>query len=453
MPNIKAVFQLQKLTMLAAVSLFLTGCASYGVIENQKITSAASGTNTYSVDAFNHRLSGKDTVVILAFSGGGSRAAALSYGVLAELNETIVGADDNQHPLIEDVGLISAVSGGSFTAAYYGLHGKDTFDTFEDAFLKKDVEKALISNLLNPIHWFGRKSRTEYAIQYYDKEVFGGATFKDMIHPDRPMVLINTTDLSKGVRFSFMQEYFNLLCSSLSDFSVSRAVAASSAVPLLFNPVVLQNHDGCADEVPQWLTKTKNRAETDPELNLLVEGLESFFHKENHQYAHFVDGGITDNLGLRSVFDITNLLGGAKATNKIFNLTPPKRVIVISVDASTKPDYGIADSPNPPGLLNTINAMTDIQVHRYNAETLSDLQHATKRWAKDLSSNDKKVESHFVTLGFNDIDDDSLKQDLNEVPTSLSLKPERVDLLIETGRTLLRNNPMFLQAIQSINKN
>ena len=448
-----AIFRLRKIAILSIFSLFLAGCASHGVIENQKISTLASGSNTYSVDAFNHRLSGKETIVILAFSGGGSRAAALSYGVLAELNDTYVGHGSNHRSLIDDVGLISAVSGGSFTAAYYGLHGKDTFNTFEDAFLKKNVESALIHNLLNPINWFGRKSRTEHAIRYYDKEIFGGATFKDMIHPDRPMVLINTTDLSKGVRFSFMQEYFNLLCSDLTDFSISRAVAASSAVPLLFNPVVVKNHEGCATDIPQWLTRAKRRAKTDPELNLLVEGMESFFQKEDHQYAHFVDGGITDNLGLRSVFDITNLLGGAKATNKVFNLTPPKRVIVISVDASTKPDYGIADSANPPGLLKTVNAMTDIQVHRYNTETLSDLQHATKRWARELSSKDNKVNSHFVTLGFNDIDDVDLKQGLNEVPTSLSLKPESVDLLIETGRNLLRNNPMFLQAVQDINGN
>lgn len=442
---------LRQIYIISIVSLLISGCASYGVIENQKIDNATYGNNVYSVDAFNHRLSGKDTLVILAFSGGGSRAAALSYGVLAELNQTIVGPENSKRVLIDDVGLISAVSGGSFTAAYYGLHGKETFNHFEPRFLKKNIETALINNVLNPIHWFGRKSRTEYAIQHYDKEVFNGATFKDMLRPDRPMILINATDLSKGVRFSFMQEYFNLLCSDLTNFSISRAVAASSAVPLLFNPVVVKNHAGCADKIPEWLISAKDKARTDPEQKLLVKGLESFYKKENHQYAHFVDGGITDNLGLRSVFDITNLLGGAKATNKVFNIDPPKRLIVISVDASTKPDYGIANSPNPPGLIKTINAMTDIQVHRYNTETLSDLQYATKAWAKELSDQNHRVESHFVTLGFDDINDDTLKPYLNQIPTTLSLSSEQVDLLIETGKKLLRNNPVFIQALDSIN--
>ncbi len=434
-----------------ALSVFITGCASYGTIENEKIDAPEFGSTFYSVEAFNHRLSGKDTVILLAFSGGGSRAAALSYGVLSELNETTAGYGNSKRTLIDDIGLISAVSGGSFTAAYYGLHGKKIFSEFESRFLRKNVERSLINNVLNPLNWFNRKSRTEYAIKYYDKEVFDGATFKDMLHPDRPMVLINATDLSKGVRFSFMQEYFNLLCSDLTNFSVSRAVTASSAVPLLFNPVVIENHPGCADQIPSWLVNARDRATTNPELSLLVEGLESYFKKDNHQYAHFVDGGITDNLALRSVFDITNLLGGAKATNQAFNITPPKRMIVISVNASTNPDYGIANSPNPPGLLNTINAMTDIQVHRSNIETISDLKFATNKWAEELSDENNKIESHFVTLGFDDINNEELKQHLNQIPTTLSLTSEQTDLLIETGRNLLRNNPMFLKALESIN--
>ena len=435
------------------LGLFLSACASYGVIENKQVPKVSLGKDVYSVEAFNHRLSGKKTAIILAFSGGGTRAAALSYGVLSELNETFADPLNPDKSLLDDVAIISAVSGGSFTAAYYGLHGKGIFDQFETRFLKKNVERALVKNVLNPIHWFGRKGRTEYAIEYYDKEIFDDATYQDMLRPDRPMVLINATDLSRGVRFSFMQEYFNLLCSDLTDFSISRAVAASSAVPLLFNPVVVKNYAGCLDENPEWLTSARDRAKEDPELDLLVEGLESFFDKESHQYAHFVDGGITDNLGLRSIFDITKLLGGAKTTNEIFNIDAPERLIVISVDASARPDYDIANSPNPPGFFETVNAMTDIQLHRYNTATLSGIQSATKGWAEELSDESQKVEAQFIRLSFDDVDDSDLKKHLNRIPTSLSLESDQVDLLIDTGRKLLRNNPSFLKAFEGVRAN
>lgn len=437
----------------SSLSLVLaSGCASYGFVDNQPIPEFQRGNSAYSVDAFNHRLSGKDTAIILAFSGGGTRAAALSYGVLAELRDTIVEQAGNKRSLLDDVAIISAVSGGSFTAAYYGLKGEKIFDQFETRFLKKDIETPLIKNFLNPRNWFSRKSRTEYAIKYYDKEVFDGATYKDMLRTDRPMILINATDLSRGVRFSFMQEYFNLLCSDLADFSVSRAVAASSAVPLLFNPVVVKNHDGCADEIPEWLFSARQRAQTDPELALLVKGIESFFDKENYQYAHFVDGGITDNLGLRSIFDITDLLGGAKAVNEAFNIESPSRLIVISVDASASPDYDIGRSKRPPRVIDTINAMTDIQLHRYNTATLSDMQNATQQLVTDLSDETKKVDAHFVRVSFDDVFDKDIGKQLNRIPTTFSLTSEQVDLLVQTGRNLLRNNRVFKKTLQDMQK-
>src|SRR5689334_19915455 len=40
-----------------------------------------------------------DLALMLAFSGGGTRAAALSYSVLEELKKTQVGPPGSQHPL------------------------------------------------------------------------------------------------------------------------------------------------------------------------------------------------------------------------------------------------------------------------------------------------------------------------------------------------------------------
>jgi hypothetical protein len=62
-------------------------------------------------------------LLAITFSGGGTRAAALSYGVLRELKETRIRLDGRSRPLLDEIDLISSVSGGSFTAAYFGLHG------------------------------------------------------------------------------------------------------------------------------------------------------------------------------------------------------------------------------------------------------------------------------------------------------------------------------------------
>ena len=89
--------------------------------------------------------------VVVTFSGGGKRAAAFSYGVLEALRDiNVTTPDGDVHPLLDEIDLISAVSGGAFTAAYYALHGHDTFDGFAPRFLNHDTEKDLWRKVLRP---------------------------------------------------------------------------------------------------------------------------------------------------------------------------------------------------------------------------------------------------------------------------------------------------------------
>src|SRR5262249_50285590 len=63
--------------------------------------------------------------VILTCSGGGTRAAALADGALHALADTEVKGADTMLPLASQVDLVSSVSGGSVTAAYFALGGVD----------------------------------------------------------------------------------------------------------------------------------------------------------------------------------------------------------------------------------------------------------------------------------------------------------------------------------------
>ena len=55
-------------------------------------------------------------VILMTFSGGGSRAAALAELVLREMSATSYAASDGSQVPTEDVKLNSPVSGGSVTA-------------------------------------------------------------------------------------------------------------------------------------------------------------------------------------------------------------------------------------------------------------------------------------------------------------------------------------------------
>jgi len=161
-----------------------------------------------------------ELLVMLAFSGGGTRAAAFAYGVLKELAATEVATSKGVRPLHHEVDVISSVSGGSFTSAYFGLKGDGIFEDFEERFLRKNIEGHLIWRSLAPRNWFkqmGHKyGRSDIAAEYYSEQVFDGATFADLQRPDAPVLVINATDLVTGVRFPFFRQYFDLICAPSS---------------------------------------------------------------------------------------------------------------------------------------------------------------------------------------------------------------------------------------------
>lgn len=438
-----------KLSAACLAGLSLAGCGSHGVIENTPATETTAQA-PYSLKAWNVVHGDNDVAFVLTFSGGGTRAAAMAYGVLEELRDTKVVVGGRQRRLLDEVDHISSVSGGSFTAAYYGLHGEGIFETFEEDFLRRNIEGHLTASLFNPLHWFGSKGRTTRAIDYYQETIFHDATFADMMRPGHPMIMINASDLAEGVRFSFIQEYFDFLGSDLKSFPVASAVAASSAVPVVFNPVVLENYPDDEGRKLPWPDDARQRAHEDAEFAMLYKGLNSYRDKERRKYIHFVDGGITDNMGLRAVFDVITIAGGARAYIQKVHKKRPRKVVLISVNAETRRPTEMNRTTRQPSMLAAINAMTNTQLHRYNTATVDLVQNELASWAASLSSPGSKVTPHFIQVSFEQVQQPTLKAFLNKVPTSFNLEDEQVDALIGSARVLLRENPDFQKMLADL---
>ena len=431
-----------KLLIRLLLLTLISGCATYGKISNQP-KSADPGAIDYSIRHAATSPTSRDVTLVLTFSGGGTRAAALAYGVLQGLRDVDIPVDDEYHRLLDEIDLISSVSGGSFTAAYYGLYGERIFSDFEDDFLHRDVAGELVSGLFNPVLWFSSRGRTEMAVNFYEQKVFKGATFADLYARDGPVIVINASDLGRGVRFSFIQDYFDLLCSDLGSFQVARAVTASSAVPILFNPVVLENHPGCHSGIVDIIDQARERVRGSPQLEAVVEGLSSYSDKERRKYIHLVDGGITDNLGLQSIYEIIEVSGGARNFLESLKVKPARYFVVISVNASTSPQYRMESTNRVPSLEETINAMSDTQLHRSNASTLEQFATAMQRWSEELSDEHSQVSHYLVRIDFNSIPQQERRLFFNQIPVSLTLSQQEVNELIRAGRELLLDNAVF----------
>jgi NTE family protein len=432
---------------LACLSLIIaTGCAGFRAVNRPlEAFHEERGYGKHDVE----RLGG-EVLLALAFSGGGTRAAALSYGVLEELRDTVVVVGGERKRLLDEVDVISSVSGGSFTSAYYGLYGDRIFEDFEERFLRRNVQKQLLLQLLRPKNWFRMMrtffSRTELAIEYYDQKIFDGATFADLGAAGGPLIQINATDLSVGNRFTFVQRQFDMVCSDLSTLKVARAVAASSAVPVVFPALTLKNYAGtCGYARPPWLVEALQNRRADPRRFYNAEIMQGYLDAEKRRYIHLVDGGISDNLGVRSFLDTAITAGGAWNAFRWIGLERPRQIVFIVVNAEVNPDQGIDLLASAPSLGAIVGSVSGAQINRYNFETLALLRSSMEQWAKEFPPDERgeRVQFHLVELAFDSLEDPEERDFFNNLPTSFNLPDETVDRLREAGHRLLRESEDF----------
>jgi NTE family protein len=408
--------------------------------------------------------------VILTFSGGGTRAAALSYGVMAQLRDTTIRVDGKPRRLLDEVDVISSVSGGSFTAAYYALQGDGLFETFEDGFLKRNVQGALMVRMLTPWNlvklasrWF---SRIDAAAEYYDEHVFGHHTFGDLVEAGRrPFIVLNATDMTLGRPFEFTQDQFDLLYSDLSQVPIARGVAASSAFPGAFSPLTLQDHQKMRDFVePKWVAE--GLRDTDPSTRRYQTALQarSYVDDSERPFIHLMDGGVADNLGLRTVVQSLTTTDCPWSVLRMKNLKMVDRVVVIVVNARPDPDTVRDRKASAPSLPDALQAAVSGLMNNVTFESLALLdagfaehrqaalvRKACEQLLRKLGITDTSVlggplhEVAFsrIEVSFDHIQNPDDRQYFKSLPTSFALPDEAVDRLIRVGGRLLAESEEF----------
>ncbi len=389
-----------------------------------------------------------EIAVLVAFSGGGARSSAFAYGVLQELAATAIITAKGSRSLLQEVDIISSVSGGSFTAAYYGLHGDQIFTDFEPNFLRKDVEGVLLRKMfLNPVNWVRLMSRSygrsDLAAEYYDEILFDGATFADLQRPDAPLIDINTTDLGTGDRVPMIQWTFDMLCADFGSYPLSRAVAASSAVPVIFSPVTLENFAGsCNFKSPAWLQAALKDKELTPR-KIEARRFQSYLDHKQRPWLHLVDGGIADNLGLRAFYSSLNLAAEPGLQHHQLGYADARHVIIISVNAFAHHKSRWSLERYAPSLFEIVERVSADQISRFSEDTVQLVRSTFEGWVKEHSTVQRPVTFHFVDVSFAQVGDDSERDFLSSIGTNFDLSDEQVDRLIAAARKLLRESTEF----------
>jgi NTE family protein len=444
-----------RLSGLAALLLacLVAGCSSFEVQMNQPLRSPQ-GNAEYRLLDENRRGGAESALVLVALSGGGKRSAAFAFGVLRGMRDIRVRPEGADSTLLDEIDLLAGVSGGAFPAAYYGLYGEKAFATFPDDFLYPDVEAYIWGTFLLPWNWdwvfnplVGTNDRMT---QIYDRMMFRGATYADLIRRGRPQVSINATDISFGRPFGFLPQTFDAICSDLGGVKIARAVAASNGFPVLFGPVTLRNYRDAQCPLPSPVPPgALERPQTDLRARAALETLQRYSDDEKVRWIHLMDGGISDNLALRVLINDALVLQ-TQAEHFTAALMPIRRILVISVNAAS------AANPNWPrqrivsGLSQIVSAATGAQISAYNLETLVAIESTVQGLVEKLRAARCRqgrlyrgypcgdVAGQVLSVNLSDYPDPEARARLLAIRTGLSLPRDQIDALVAAGETVIR---------------
>ena len=453
------------------IALSLGGCASvHNLPLNKPSANPFAGTLIQAAQAAERKDDTGGTVVGLAFSGGGTRAAAFAYGVLKQLERTPtphVGGLD----LLDHVGIVSGVSGGSIIAAYYGLKGRAALDDFRQQYLTQDLMAQLDTNvsLINVDRAFGGGVNTDNRLRdWFNAHLFHDATFSALI-AHRPIVLINATDIYNRTPFLFAPVTFAAMCSDLADYPVAGAVAASSAVPGVFAPVVIESfHGDCKTPLPPTVVQAAKEPGNSPLMYSFAQGLERA-HSGQVKYIKLLDGGLVDNYGLSGITIARAASGtpyGPMQPEEAVNL---RRLLFVVVDAGLGPQGDWSQTLEGPSGKALIGAVMDTMLDANKRSSYAAFQATMNNWRDQLirwrcglkSAEVARLRGHggrwscrdvkftIARVSFEQLDAARAKR-LNEVPTSFTLPAASVDELTQAGGDALKANPAYNSFVRGL---
>jgi NTE family protein len=270
------------------------------------------------------------------------------------------------------------------------------------------------------------------------------------LRPARPFLVVNATDLENGSRFVFSQTYFDLIGSDLGPYPVARAVAASSAVPVLLSPVTLRNY--AAGDRRESFESSESSDLLAARFRQAVADVNFFEGAQRPHYLHLVDGGVSDNLGLRTVQEYTLLHGGLRGMLSGLRMDRVQKFAVLMVDASTQTDGKSGTSESVPGVLQVLNDAGKILLTRSNYETTQLFDQSIRVWQHEINRPDPSFDVYRIRVDFSSIGNPERRALCNQVGTGFRLRRADEAALRDAGRTALEENPEFRRLVKDLTR-
>jgi NTE family protein len=261
------------------------------------------------------------------------------------------------------------------------------------------------------------------------------------------------------------------MCADLGSFKLSRAAAASSAVPVVLSPVTIDNYGGhCGYREPSWLQAfagQENPPRPAGRILKRLHELEQLDDASKDRYFHLVDGAVSDNLGLRGVLDFLEAFEALRLAGQPTPLDHVRRIIVFVVNSASSPTFDWNETENSPGALSILVKTAGVPVDRYASESIELLRDIDARWTalraiRDSAAFDQKkdptvgwvanavnADVYAIEVSFQVLADKKERDYLNQLPTSFALPADAVDRLRVAAKNIILASPDFQQMLKA----
>jgi NTE family protein len=253
---------------------------------------------------------------------------------------------------------------------------------------------------------------------------------------------------------------------------LSRAAAASSAVPVVLSPVTINNYGGtCKYSFPPWAAlflQSPNPPRPAARAIRELKEFEPYMDSARSPYIHLVDGGVSDNVGMRGVLEVFELLQALHEAGIPTPLDHVKRIVVLVVNSLSTPPTTWNEKERSPDTLDVLLKAAGTPIDHYSYEAVELLKDISARWetgrkvrnlAGCATNGNSPIcqtvrvpdaELYAIDVSFSALADTAERAYLNQQPTTFVLPAEAVDRLRAAAGTILLASPEFQRLLKDL---
>jgi NTE family protein len=241
---------------------------------------------------------------------------------------------------------------------------------------------------------------------------------------------------------------------------------------VVLSPVTINNYGGtCNATIPAWLQPFFDNDNPPRPAARAIRSLKAekaFGDGVGRPYLHLVDGGVSDNVGMRAVLDSMQVMEALHEAGVPSPLDGMRRIIVLVVNSLSSPATDWDESEDPPGTVDVLLKSAGTPIDAFSYEAVELLRDTAARWqtlrrvrdsAAMAANKDAAVaaalrvpdaEVFAIDVSFPALKDKAELEYLNQLPTSFVLSAEAVDRLRAAAGKIIMDSPEFQRLLKEL---